>query len=193
VLYNKFVATLPNNQNISKNTFRKYQKLARIYKKPHRLTDICDYCFWGKKTQESITKFLKGENFVFDASDFESEKIFGFCETKLKELQSLIEDENSSLRLIQEASRKILNFESIIDQLSNLKAIFHHREIAFIQRNEYNKQRKDVSLLRNSILIEADFKQKILIGMSPDQLNSQFYHQQRRTLLGNLLVFRISF
>ena len=43
--------------------------------------------------------------------------------------------------------------------------------------------RKDVNLLKNNILIEIDFKQKILIGTSPRQVNSEYYNQELRGLL----------
>ena len=41
-------------------------------------------------------------------------------------------------------------------------------------------------MLRNKILIEMDFKQKIVIGRSPRQVNEEYYKQVQRTCLGSL-------
>ena len=41
------------------------------------------------------------------------------------------------------------------------------------------------------LFIELDFKQKILIGMSPRQINREFYNQQQRSVLGFGLYYRV--
>lgn len=47
--------------------------------------------------------------------------------------------------------------------------------------------------LKNNILIEVDFKQKIKIGMSPRQVNTEYYNQQDRSCLGNCEMFLLFF
>lgn len=49
-LYKKF--SLKNK--ISKSTFYKYLKTENQHKYPYRLTDLCDYCEWGKKNKLHI-------------------------------------------------------------------------------------------------------------------------------------------
>ena len=36
----------PFKDTISKTTFIKYLKINKVYKKPFRLTDLCDFCEW---------------------------------------------------------------------------------------------------------------------------------------------------
>ena len=61
-----------------------------------------------------------------------------------------------------------------------------HKNVAKVQRSAYNTQRKDINLLRDKILIEIDFKEKIVIGLSPRQINKDYYNQQLRSCLGIL-------
>ena len=58
-----------------------------------------------------------------------------------------------------------------------------------IQRGAYNKQRTDIDNLRGKLLIEVDFKQKIVIGLSPRQVSSEYYNQVSRSLLGFGIYF----
>jgi hypothetical protein len=71
-----------------------------------------------------------------------------------------------------------------LDSLHNYETVLGHRNIAHSQRNAYNRQRKDKESLKKQILIEVDFKQKISIGLSPRQINKEYYLQELRTCLG---------
>ena len=68
-----------------------------------------------------------------------------------------------------------------------MDAVLSHKEIARLLREAYTKQIKSVDFLRGKLLIEADFKQKITIGLSPRQMNNEYYNKQNRTCLGKLL------
>ena len=46
--------------------------------------------------------------------------------------------------------------------------------MAFFQRKAYNEHRQIKDNLKNKLLIEFDFKQKIVIGMSPRQVNDEY-------------------
>ena len=48
------------------------------------------------------------------------------------------------------------------------------------QREAYDNHRKNPDALRNKIMIVMDFKQKIIIGMSKDQVNQEYYKQEQR-------------
>ena len=43
---------------ISRSAFLKYLNNNRQYKKPHRLTDLCDYCEWGRYTKFEIKEII---------------------------------------------------------------------------------------------------------------------------------------
>ena len=51
------------------------------------------------------------------------------------------------------------------------KALIFHKNVAYFQRQAFNDQHKIKEKLRNKILLEIDFKQKIVIGLSPRQVN----------------------
>ena len=41
-------------------------------------------------------------------------------------------------------------------------------------------------LLENALLIDIDFKQKIVIGSSPRQISSEYFKNIQKSLLGNV-------
>ena len=62
LLYNNFTM----NGSMSKSTFLKILRSCKIFKKPHRETDLCDYCEWSKTTQMEFSRRLrKIKNYVF--------------------------------------------------------------------------------------------------------------------------------
>ena len=54
-LYKNF----PLANQMSKETFFKYLNKSGEFKKPHRLTDLCDYCEKGKELEKKIGKSLE--------------------------------------------------------------------------------------------------------------------------------------
>ena len=72
--------------------------------------------------------------------------------------------------------------------LKDYEAILFHQNISRCQRMAYNKARKDVEFLRNRILIEIDFKQKFVIGLSPRQVSGEYYSQTQRSCLSMFLI-----
>ncbi len=78
-----------------------------------------------------------------------------------------------------------------MERILNLEAVIQHQKNASEQRFTYNFQRKSAEFLRNKILplkllkiLDVDFKQKIAIGLSPIQANSEYYNLDNRTCLG---------
>ena len=79
-----------------------------------------------------------------------------------------------------------------ISQIEDIVAIQFHRKIAKIQRDANNKNKKDITTLQNSLLIEVDFKQKIVIGSSPRQVSTEYYNhynQIQKSFLGSYITF----
>ena len=77
--------------------------------------------------------------------------------------------------------------EEVKSEVAYYDSILFHKNIAKAQREAYNRDRTDIELLRNKILIEVDFKQKIVIGIGPRQINADYYESRNRlrTCLGN--------
>lgn len=82
--------------------------------------------------------------------------------------------------------------KKLSELIGEYEAIVFHKNVAIIQREAYKKHH-DVAGLKNNILIEVDFKQKIKIGMSPRQVNTEYYNQQDRSCLGNCEMFLLLF
>ena len=78
-----------------------------------------------------------------------------------------------------------------IEQLVNCEAIIQHKLNSSLQREAYKFQRKSKEFLKNKVFIDLDFKQKIIIGLSPIQVNSEYYNLENRTLLGKLFFLLI--
>jgi hypothetical protein len=95
---------------------------------------------------------------------------------------------NKKKNLIIPSLKCNCRFKQLIDELKDYEAILFHKNVAHCQRIAYNEQHKSVEDLFGKILIEVDFKQKIVIGMSPRQISSEYYDQTMRSCLGNLFL-----
>lgn len=75
--------------------------------------------------------------------------------------------------------------QDLLDKIRQYGSIMFHKNIALAQRLAYNKH-KTLEHLKNKIMIEVDFKQKVVIGYSPRQINSEYYNRKnnKRTILG---------
>lgn len=177
----------PFSNEISKSTFNKYACLSGVFKRPHRWTDLCDYCEKGVKLKHELIKDFKMKNFEIE----ENFSIPVMIEKIKKERLAL---ENQILNRPQENNDRIEEeknlYEKILINLNDFDSILFHKNVAKNQRIAYNYQIKNKEFLSGKILIECDFKQKILIGMSPRQINSEFYNQKLRSCLGsNYILF----
>ena len=77
------------------------------------------------------------------------------------------------------------DIEPMIHLVEQYEVILDHKMVANTQRDSYNSQRKDKETLKKQILIEVDLKKKIIIGLSPRQINKEYYNKELRTCLGN--------
>lgn len=72
----------------------------------------------------------------------------------------------------------------LTNDAKNFLTILFHKNVANAQRQAYSNHKTVEYLGRDKIVIEADFKQKIKIGLSPRQISSEYYEQQERSCLG---------
>jgi len=77
-----------------------------------------------------------------------------------------------------------MKLDSIVKRLKKIELLEFHYSIAQRQKHSY------VSLLENipeeTLVFDFDFKMKIKIGMSPEQISYEFYQQKSRFVLGNI-------
>ena len=142
-IYTKF----PYKDDVSKTTFMKYMNKDNQYKNAFRKTDLCDYCEWFDKKKSEIKIQLKRiENFEFGETFDPKELLKRFALKK----QELLSVEHPQIDIINE-------YENIMINLERCEIIMGHKDIARIQRDSYNMQRKNKELLKSNILIEVLF------------------------------------
>lgn len=112
----------------------------------------------------------------------ELKNYFEFNNMEFPENTETMIENLENMRSISPVSNDRLN--SIINIAENFNIVEQHKNVSDIQRVAYNTQRKDQLSLKKQILIEVDFKQKIVIGLSPRQINKEFYSQETRSCLG---------
>jgi len=74
--------------------------------------------------------------------------------------------------------------DDILKKAREFREYEFHRNIAANQRSSYKNNINDIILLEEALVIEIDFKQKVMIGISPRQVNAEFYENEKRTFLG---------
>jgi hypothetical protein len=175
--YRKFIE--PNNQlstdlirqNAKFSTFYKY--IDNRFKKPFRLTDLCDYCESAKILEREVKKSLDSNEikteFNYKKKDFSPKTLLHCIKTNRK----LRLRENQRFNYSQE-------MKLLIEKINVLNSVDYHKSTAERQRRAYNSQRNDLNLLKTSILIDIDFKQRIILGEGPRQLNSEFYQAEKK-------------
>jgi len=179
--------SFPFKDQVSKSTLVKYLKKENIYKKPFRLTDLCDYCEWYSKSLSAIKNCIKKFEDFQIGEEFEIEKLIEYLERKLEFERANANDPD-----------RMTFYNFLIHKLGKMETVLGHKSVKNIQRQAYNYQRKNIEYLNGKILIELDFKQKIMIGVSPRQVNKEFYKVELRTCLGktylkNNLLFKTNY
>jgi hypothetical protein len=101
-----------------------------------------------------------------------------------KELIAIINQSNYDLPSnISFDSKKILEFlekpssidrSAAIAKLKDYQEVEYHRSVSVTQRESYNKDCKDKELLSRKVLIELDFKEKIIVGIGPREVTLTF-------------------
>ena len=160
----------PEKAHVSFTTF--YSNVR--YRKPHRLTDLCEICEMGKMLYKELIDIatqndLDIQRFLIEDqdSDFNQYKLF------LNQL------EKNPFFFSKETQ---INEALIL--ISEIEEIQFNRKVANNQRKAYNRMRTDTNLLKNSVLIDIDFKQKIIIGDGPEMVSGEYFERQQRSCLG---------
>ena len=143
-IYNTFDCA----NELSLSTFRSY--IGSEFKSPHLPSDICDYCEFGKNLKKEIINMsINEDGYKYNGElDFDSKHMLTYYQENLNE-----------------------NSLQIIKKINDLQEIEYHQLIANRQRKIYNEQRSNEKLLRENVLIELDFKEKIIVGLEPRQVN----------------------
>jgi hypothetical protein len=131
-----------------------HRKIDKRFKKPFRHTDLCDYCEMGRLLEKQIKFLMNDNNQGFNLNEI---------------LEYLNQHQQSS--------------NHITKKVELYRAIQFHKKIASTQRSCYNEERLNPELLNGKIVIEIDYKQKILLGQGPRQMNSEFFERAKKKVL----------
>jgi len=79
---------------------------------------------------------------------------------------------------------EIIKANNLIEKLKKVELLDFHKSIAQRQRDSYNYLRANVP--EDTLFIEFDFKEKVKVGLSPEQISQEFFNLKTRYVLGNL-------
>ena len=111
----------------------------------------CEYCDSFRRLRTKISKVI--DKFGYSSTEtFDADKLLRFF---VLNYNKAIEENN------REIQREI---KAIHEDLKTIKILSHHKMVATCQRIAYNSQKTDKVLLKDNILIELDYKQKIIVN-----------------------------
>jgi hypothetical protein len=147
--------------DLSFSTF--YTHVPTKFKKPHRFSDLCDYCEYNRELKNDIVRVANVLNYQ-NLTDLEPVDLEEF-----KEYLITIDTYD-------------VNIEETISKIHKSQAIDYHKMVAKRQRDACNKMRNDAKYIAENLIIEIDFKQKVILSKSPKERSTDYYQQQQSYL-----------
>ena len=123
--YNLF----PRQNEISLSSY--YNHITKQYKRPHRLSDLCDYCEYATVLNANILDFLS----IFSIHVEDNKDLN--CHEIINQIRNSDSDDEDTKQLI-------------ISKLHDLRELQFHQHISLRQRNSYNAARIDANKLKTS-------------------------------------------
>ena len=157
-----------------------------------RLTDLCEYCEKGNHLKKKIIKFANEQNYNLLNNNDNLTTMTNYFSTRATNILADINENNNENIGVQNdlLTNEYNSYKTIISDIEDYQSILFHKNIANTQRKTYSNQTKNIEYLENK-LIELDFKQKIVIGMSPRQVSREYYNQTMRScLLSKIKAFK---
>ena len=121
---------------------------------------------------------------IFSKYGFLSGDLSEFKQFLSKRLIELLKNESNDESEIKEIN-------SLISKIKKVELLDFHHSISKRQRESYNFLRTNIP--NDTIFIEFDFKEKIKIGMSPEQISQEYFNMKSRYVLGEFLEFTYLF
>jgi hypothetical protein len=131
--------------------------------------------------RKKIGKVLKDDLFEND-QNYDYDKIIDIYEQKKLKIRNEISSAEKTKQ--QDLQSSYDKYKCLVQDIKDYQQILFHENVARAQRIAYKNDHESVQQLKETLLIELDFKQKIVIGMRPRQVNKEFHQQQIRSCLG---------
>ncbi len=122
-----------------------------------------------------------------DENDSDEEEIANNKNLNFQNASTIIGASTVELALLdkqQTTNDTTITHENLAINLELLRQLEYHIYIAQRQKNAYNQMTSNISYYDNSILIDYDFKQKLVFGLSPRAKSYEYYFQKQASLLG---------
>ena len=140
--------------------------------------------------KKKIGKVLKDDLFEND-QNYDYDKIIDIYEQKKLKIRNEISSADKTKQ--QDLQSSYDKYKCLVQDIKDYQQILFHENVARAQRIAYKNDHESIRQLKETLLIELDFKQKIVIGMSPRQVNKEYYQQQIRSCLGLLFLEELIF
>ena len=111
-------------------------------------------------------------------------KQYGCFVSDLNEIKLFFDDLFINLLKSNSKSDGLNNVKKILERLRKIELLDFHYNISRRQRESYNRLKQNVP--DDTIFLELDFKERIKIGLSPEQISQEFYRLKSRYVLGNM-------
>jgi hypothetical protein len=170
---------LKNLNAISFSSFNKYKK--KEFKNFFQQTGVCEYCYNRKLIQKKI-EILSKDLEINNKNLEDSKQLLTYFRSfkdkiqKIADLELNLENNEETKNLQIKYDHDISKCSTIINSLEHKISLDFHRDIYKRQRSTYNKFRKDKNFLKNNLLIDFDYKEKLSVGHGP--LSESFYKQR---------------
>lgn len=96
--YSELYKSFQFSSELSFSTFYKYANITGEYKKPKRLTDLCDYCEKGKDLKKKIDEYLIDLDFETN-NNFDIKKIIEYFMLKRNDLNDKIANQILKMKI----------------------------------------------------------------------------------------------
>lgn len=156
------------------------EKYISFFQRPlsQRKDDDYEYYLEYMKNLREISSGETEDEHIFNFTDDESEKSNSNLERQTDISDNIIDlDLSESDEELDEEdndgddedddvpyNNTFVNHDNILEQLSLIKAIDFHKNLANVQKKSYNRMVKHPKYYRNAILLDFDYKQKIVFG-----------------------------
>ena len=152
--------------NIRFSTYHRY--VDKKFRKPKLFSDLCDHCELGKKIVKEMNFSLPNFHVTLD-QDFNSAEL-------INRLNNLRGARGNTLEYLERIDR-------FIEQATMLDKIKFHKSIADRQRLAYNRHRSFTRQLHGKLLIEIDYKAKIILGQGDRVMNTEWFERNKKKVV----------
>ena len=152
----------PLKSQISLATFRKYMKHFKIFKNFTQFVSKCYYCVWAKNEKPIMNNILKQNGLE---AMIDTNKSINLINCKKQELiNKLNKNKDNDNEETNSINEKLLEYDSMIQKIETIHAVNEHEKLTKAQREANMYHKKTPAVLDNRIIIEVEYKRKIIVG-----------------------------